>query len=183
MTTWHTPITFSTGNPLGATSLNWMLGDNMNATAPALAANVASYFASNGANDISERKVQWAETNSSAAYSGSTYVAFADPSPGPSLTLEAGSHSGTFLAIWGVRAYNNTSGGGSFCAARTDNTVAADDWCVQNFGASTDLYRVFSFKLFTGQNHLTDNLVRLNYRTNGTGQGSWAQRVLIVLPF
>lgn len=174
---WNVPLTFASNSVLDATSLNLMLRDNMNETAPAKASKTGTYFASSATNTITEYQPLTAVADGNLSVTSTTYVS----GYGPSLTFRCG---GQFLVMWSVRLKAST-GIASCCPATsvsgTVQEAAADYLAVRNEGNSQYRMRLSSCHLYVSHPANTLIKVDLQYRTSGT-TAAFGQRSLIVLP-
>lgn len=95
---WTAPITFYDDDPLTAAQLNTFLKDNLNATAPGVAAQPRQLVVASGKNQIATRQFVKANKNNAVSISAA-YPADPDEEDdfGPTITFE---HGGGFILLF-----------------------------------------------------------------------------------
>jgi len=180
---WTVPATAVAGQPFTAAMANSQMRDNLNATAPALATTISSWFVGTGPNAIAERiPAQANAVGASTATTTSTYGNLAD---GITTSVTVATGVSAFVLLYGnmsnSAAGNNTWMSFEVSGATTINATATlDGWALlgtqsggTRFGAPIYLDNLLN----PGNNTFT-----LRYRTSA-GTGTYSVRRLGVIPF
>lgn len=177
---WTTPMTFADGFALTAAQLNTHLRDNLLASSVAKATQIPQYFMSDGQNNIVGRRctasrVDTAETTTATDYSDLT-------TPGPTVTVTTGT---SVIVMVNAKIYDtataNSAHGMSFAVTgATDRDPDDRDQVVMDGVSANSGLQYSNFAMITdltpGQQTFT-----CKYKV-GSGTGSFANRLLIVLP-
>lgn len=183
---WTTPMTAVAGS-FTAAQWNTYVRDNLNQTAPALAANVGSMFVGTGSHALAERQIKSAyvanmETTTTTSYGDNL------AHTGPSVTIT----TGTFAIVsFYVYQGNLTAGSAAQTTVQVSGATtiaAADDWyiAIDGLAASSTsgsgdnmlrLGRSVAFNLTAGS-----NTFKMVYKCS-SGTGVFADRKLVVWAF
>jgi hypothetical protein len=175
---WTIPATAVAGQPFTAATANAQMRDNLNATAPALATTISSWFVGTGINAIAERVPSGNSATGSSTTASTAYTNLGD-GLSTSVTVATG------VSAW-VLLYANFSNSGlnntwvSFQVSGATTIAAADNSALmrnqtggERFGAPFYLDNV----LTPGNNTFT-----LKYRVSA-GTGTFSVRRIGVIPF
>lgn len=179
---WTAPITFYDGDPLTAAQLNTFIRDNLNATAPGIAAVGGRLIVSRGRNVVND--AQWAY-----AYAGPTITlssewpaeAEEEDDQGPSVRFE---HGGTYLLLYDCRM-RRISGSGSMNYAPEITSGPGELPNVYNMAARTaksTYIRTGSHTLVTGVEPGVTTVTMKYGVTGAASSGDFAQRRLTAVP-
>jgi hypothetical protein len=175
---WTIPATAVAGQPFTAAIYNAQMRDNLNATAPALATTISSWFTGSGINQISERVPAGDSATGSSTTTSTSYGNLADGVT-TSVTVATGVSALVLLyANFNNSGTNNTwvsfQVSGATAIAATDNTsLMRNQTGGERFGAPFYLDNV----LTPGSNTFT-----LRYRVSA-GTGTFSVRRIGVIPF
>jgi len=174
-------MTAIAGGTVASADFNTYIRDNLNATAPALATVVSSWFPASGVNTLAERYPAQANTSGSSTTTSTTYGNLAD-----AVTTSVTVATGTMALVSIFCNLTNSIGGGnpnrtwmSFAVSGA-TTIAADDCRSVNHASSSGMRWGSTFlrdALTPGNNTFT-----LQYRTS-TGTGTFSVRRIAVVPF
>lgn len=178
---WSTPLTAVSNSSLTAAQWNASVRDDLLETAPAKATAAGRFMATTAANAIAERvptvaSVATAQTTSSASFVDLTTA-------GPSVTVASGP---LVLLCMHSRVENNTLNGiGRFAADVSGATTAGADVNLGFAYQSTVAGALIngSCALLYGGLNAGNNTFKLQYRTDGSGTGTWSSRRNSVVPF
>jgi hypothetical protein len=175
---WNVPATAVAGQPFTAVAYNAQMRDNLNATAPALATTIGSWFTGTGTNAIAERIPAQANTLASSTTTGTSYGNLAD-AVSTSVTVTTGNCALVLIyANFFNSAANNTWVSVAVSGA---TTIAASDTfaLMQNHtgGRRFGCPVFFRSSLTPGSNTFT-----LKYRVTA-GTGTYTTRRIGVIPF
>lgn len=181
---WSTPLTAVANTALNASQWNASVRDNLNATAPALAANPAAgtgrWFVSSATNAVAERIIQEASVTTAAETTlTTTYTNLVTNGP----ILSALTTGPAALVMISCQLANNTATATSFASFEvtgTTTSASSDNRAVTGTAAANEVNRGGSSNLIS----LTagaSNTFRMQYRVDG-GTGSFQHRRLLVMP-
>lgn len=176
---WTVPATAVAGQPFTAATYNAQMRDNLNASAPALASTVSSWFTGAGVNTLAERVPAQANTLASSTTTATSYGNLAD-AVNTSVTVTTGTSALVLLYCnFSNSAVANTwvsfAVSGATTIAAGDSTALMRDQqnSGQRFGAAFYLGGL----LTPGSNTVT-----MKYRVSG-GTGTYTTRRIAVIPF
>lgn len=178
---WTVPATAVAGQPFTASLFNAQMRDNLNATAPALATTISSWFPATGANAIAERIPAQSNTSGSSTTTSGTYGNLADGVT-TSVTVNTGTSAWCLLYCnLSNSVLGTTSNTWMSVAVSGATTIAANDVRAlmrnQNNGQRLGATFYFNGLLTPGNNTFT-----LQYRVSA-GTGTFSIRRLGVIPF
>jgi hypothetical protein len=181
---WTAPLTAVANAALTAAQWNASVRDNLLITTPALATTGGQHFVATGPNAVASRTSSAAALATSDTTASSTFGALSATS-GPAVTVTSGP---TALVLFGCRANNSsaTQAARAGVAVSGASTYAADINYALNNASGTIMNLSFGFiwsaanlgALTSGSNTFT-----MQYRTDGTGTGTFSSRTLSVVPF
>lgn len=176
---WTVPATAVAGQPFAAAIANAQMRDNLNATAPALATTISSWFTGTGINTIAERIPAQNNASGSSTTTATAYGNLADAVT-TSVTVTTGTSAWCLLYC----NFNNSVAGNNTwmsVAVSGATTIAASDvrslMMNQSGGARFGAPFYFNGLLTPGSNTFT-----LRYRVSA-GTGTFSVRRLGVIPF
>jgi hypothetical protein len=173
-------MTFVGNGVLTAAQLNAHLRDNLNETAPALAANAGGFFVSDDANSLVERVAASARatntSTTSTSYTGTS---------GPTVTVTTGSQA---LVFFKSKMWNTTSNAATLMSVEVSGAstiTAVNDWDIQmaglTAGSTSDNFvqvaMAHHFKELTPGSNTFQCKMRV-----GSGTGGYDNRQLMVWP-
>lgn len=179
---WTAPMTAVTGVVFTAVQFNLHVRDNLNTTAPAMAATAGNLIVTTASKVVAERAPNVGYSGEAESTATTTYVDLA--TIGPVITVSTGTRA---LIMVGCEASNNTAGLASRMsfAVSGATTVAADDansFLIES-GNINDEYQGTWVFILTGLNS-GSNVFTAKYRTSaGGGVSSFDHRLLAVIPF
>jgi len=175
---WTVPATAVAGQPFTAAIFNAQMRDNLNATAPAQATTISSWFTGSGINAIAERIPAQNNASGSSTTTGTGYGNLADAVT-TSVTVATGTSAWCLLYCnMNNSGTNNTwmsvaVSGATTIAASDARAIMRDQTGGQRLGAAF----YFNGLLTPGNNTFT-----LQYRVSA-GTGTFSVRRLGVIPF
>lgn len=176
---WTVPATAVAGQPFTAATYNTQMRDNLNATAPALASTVSSWFTSTGPNAIAERIPAQNNTSGSSTTTSTSYGNLADAVT-TSVTVATGVSAWVLLycncnnSVAGNNTWMSVAVSGATTLASSDNRALMMN---QNGGARSGCPFYFNNLLTPGNNTFT-----LQYKVTA-GTGTFSVRRIGVIPF
>jgi hypothetical protein len=176
---WTIPATAVAGQPFTAAIANAQMRDNLNATAPALATTISSWFTGTGVNTIAERIPAQANTlGSSTGTTTSTYGNLAD-GVNTAVTVTTGTSA---LVLIYCNMVNSGTGNTWMSVAVSGATTigASDSWAILRDQPNGE--RCGSQVYFNGTLNPGSNTFTLKYRVT-TGTGTYTTRRIGVIPF
>lgn len=175
---WTVPATAVAGQPFTAAVANAQMRDNLNATAPALATTISSWFTGTGPNAIAERIPQQNNASGSSTTTGTGYGNLGD-----GVTTSVTCATGTSAWVLLYANFNNSGANNTWMsfAVSGATTIAASDARAlmrnqtngQRFGSAFYLNELLN----AGNNTFT-----LQYRVSA-GTGTFSVRRIGVIPF
>jgi hypothetical protein len=175
---WTIPATAVAGQPFTAAMANAHMRDNLNATAPALATTISSWFVGSGINAISERIPAGASATGSSTTTSTSYGNLAD-----AVTTSVTVNTGVSALVLLYSNFNNSGlnntwvsfqvSGASTIAAADNSALMRNQTGGERFGAPFYLDNV----LTPGSNTFT-----IRYRVTA-GTGTFSVRRIGVIPF
>lgn len=175
---WNIPFTAVAGQPFTAVMANAQMRDNLNATAPALATTISSWFVGTGTNAITERIPAQASATGSSTTTSTSYTNLGD-----GVTTSVTVATGT--SAW-VLLYCNLNNSGtnntwlSVAVSGATTIAASDTWALMRNQTGGERLGVQSF--FNGTLTPGNNTFTLRYRVTA-GTGTFSVRRLGVIPF
>lgn len=177
---WTAPVTFVGNQVLTSTHLNTYIRDNMLEMAPAQASTEGSYFVADGANSVVERQITSKRVSTSQ---GTATLSFTDlATVGPSVTVTTGAKALVFI---GAEMQNSSTGDAamSWEVSGASTFAAVNTWNISVGGITAA-----NPCQFGGVHMKTDltpgsNTFTAKYRAGTTGTATFANRVIIVMPF
>lgn len=176
---WTVPATAVAGQPFTAAIYNAQMRDNLNATAPALASTVSSFFTATGPNAIAERIPAQNNASGSSTTTATAYGNLADAVT-TSVTVATGVSAWVFLycnfnnSVAGNNTWMSVAVSGATTIAASDGRAIMMD---QSGGARFGTPFYLNNLLTPGNNTFT-----LRYRVSA-GTGTFSVRRLGVIPF
>lgn len=175
---WTIPATAVAGQPFTAAMANAQMRDNLNATAPALATTISSWFTGTGVNTIAERIPAQANTLASSTTTSGTYGNLAD-AVNTAVTVTTGTSALVLLYCnfsnsGATNTWVSIAVSGATTIAASDSTALMRD---QNNGQRFGAAFYFGGLLTPGSNTFT-----MKYRVSG-GTGTYTTRRIGVIPF
>ncbi len=178
---WSAPFTAVTGNVFTASQFNQYVRDNLNMTAPVVAATAGNLIVTLGSKVVGERIPDVVFLEAEETTTSTSYVDLA--TAGPAITAVTGTKA---LVSMGGMLSNNTAGLGSrmgvaISGATTTAAADAQSYYIES-GNVSDAFKgtwVTIFTLTAGTNTFTTK-----YRTTaGGGTSTFSYRLLTVIPF
>lgn len=177
---WTTPVTFASGQGLGAEDLNIYLRDNLSETEPAKAVQAGGWFVASDVNQVEERRVHQQLVRYTASTTSTSFVDLTGTF-GPQVTVKTGT---TALIIVCAQLWNTTAGGTtlmSHAVTGVSDLAASDSFALLLEPASagqalSGSYWVLREDLTPGLNTFT-----AKYRVVA-GTGSFMRRRVMVIP-
>lgn len=175
---WTVPATAVAGQPFTAATANAQMRDNLNATAPALATTISSWFTGSGVNTIAERIPAQSNTSGSSTTTATSYGNLADAVT-TSVTVTTGT-SAWCLLYCNLNNSGTNSTWMSVAVSGATTIAAADSWAI--IRNQTGGERLGSQVFFDGTLTPGSNTFTLRYRVTA-GTGTFSVRRLGVIPF
>lgn len=174
---WTVPMTAVSGSVFTAAQFNQYVRDNLNATAPALATTVSSYFTTSGPNAIVER---YATSDFQSASSTTTSTSYTDLADGAHPVVSVVTGSMAWVAIYCNMQESLTNGAWmSYVISGATTLAASDDRAIQLTTSGGE--RLGAMFLQTGLTPGT-NVFTGKYRVSTSGTGTFSVRRLAVWP-
>lgn len=177
---WTTPLTAVANATLTAAQWNASVRDNLNETAVAKATTISGYFVATGANAIVERIPDFDGINTAESSISTSFTDLA--TVGPQVTATTGARA---LYMLSARQQNDTDNAGT--ESGVDITGASTIGPSSNRALTTDgVPGGNALRMSTA--HLESNLsagsnvFTMQYRVS-SGEGTWGNRNLVVLPY
>jgi hypothetical protein len=176
---WSVPATAIAGQPFTAVLANAQMRDNLNATAPALATTISSWFTGTGANAIAERIPAQNNTLASSTTTSTSYTNLGD-GVSTSVTVATGTSALVLLYANFFNSVNATNTWVSFAVSGATTIAASDSFSLMhnyNGGKRFGVPFYVNGTLTPGNNTFT-----MKYRVTGN-TGTYTTRRIGVIPF
>lgn len=175
---WTIPATAVAGQPFTAAMANAQMRDNLNATAPALATTISSWFTGTGINAIAERIPQQNNTLASSTTTSTSYTNLGD-----GVNTSVTTTTGTSALVMIYANFFNSAAVNTWVsfAVSGATTIAASDAMalMQNHTGGRRYGNPF---YLDGVLNAGSNTFTLKYRVT-SGTGTYTTRRIGVIPF
>lgn len=177
---WTAPMTAVANSVFSAAQFNQYVRDNLNETAPAKATGPGQFFVSTAANAIAARQLSSAVVATSQATTSTTFADLA--TAGPTVSVSTGPRALVLFATNVSNSLSNSASAASVAVTGASSIAAGAAWRILTDGlTASNILRISGMHLFTtlvtGTNTFT-----MKY-TAGSGQATFSDRELVVLPF
>lgn len=176
---WSIPTTAVAGQPFTAAMANAQMRDNLNATAPALATTISSWFTGTGINAIAERIPQQNNTLASSTTTSTSYTNLGD---GVSTSVTTTTGTSALVLIY-ANFFNGTDSVNTWVsfAVSGATTIAASD--LMSLMHNHNGGRRFGVPFYLdGVLNAGSNTFTMKYRVT-SGTGTYTTRRIGVIPF
>jgi hypothetical protein len=177
---WVAPTTFVSGNALTAAQLNVLSADLLE-TAPGKATAAGQLFVSTGANAVTPRTPQWAQTD--ASETTTSIASFGDlATVGPSVSVTV---SASCIVMWGARISNGTASGGgevSWAISGATSLPAPNGHTLRKIASNAGEAEQYSKVNWQSNINPGVNTFTLKYTTPTGGTGTFQFRDILVIP-
>jgi hypothetical protein len=175
---WTIPATAVAGQPFTAALANAQMRDNLNATAPALATTISSWFTGTGINSIAERIPQ---QNNTLASSTTTATSYGNLGDGVSTSVTTTTGTSALVMIY-ANFFNSgaTNTWVSFAVSGATTIAASDSMSLMQNHTGGRRYGTPFY--LDGVLNPGSNTFTLKYKVSG-GTGTYTTRRIGVIPF
>lgn len=177
---WTSPMTFVDGSALTASQLNTHLRDNLLASSVAKATTIPQYFVSHGANRVDGMRPTAARVDTPETTNSTDYTDLATNGPQVTITTDISAIVMLNAKIYDTALANSSHGMAFAVSGATDRDPDDHDQVLMDGVTANSGLKFSNFTLITdltaGQNTFT-----CKYKA-GSGTGSFANRLIVVLP-